>query len=91
MKNIVQALQLRFKTQKKNVNVFVLTEMHRGKQWTKITSKLDSHLKIYFNAEAYLYHNTLQKIYLNLEHFKLFRKSLSTFSAVQKQISMLIC
>lgn len=73
------------------MNVFILTEMHRGKQRRKIVSKLHFHLKIYFDTEAYLYHNTLQTMYLNLEHFKSFRKRLSTCSAVQKQVSTLIC
>lgn len=46
MKIIVQALQSLFKTQRKNLNVFIHTEMRRGKQRTKIMSKLDFHLKI---------------------------------------------
>ena len=74
MKIIVQALQSVFKTQRKNLNVFILKEMHRGKQRTEIMSKLDFNLKIYFDTEAYLYHNTLQTMYLSLEHLNCLEK-----------------
>jgi len=90
MKMIVKVLQSLFKTQRKNLNVFILTDMHRDKQRTKIMSKLDLNLKIYFDTEAHLYHKALQTMYLNLEHFKLFRKRLSAGIIVQKQLSTLI-
>lgn len=56
------------------MKVLVLTKMHRGKHRTKIISKLDSHLKIYFDAEAHLYHFTLQTVYVDLGHLKVFKK-----------------
>lgn len=67
MEIIVKALQSLFKTQRKNLSVSILTEMCKGKQRTMIISKLDFHLKIYFDTKAYLYHNTM---YPNLKYFK---------------------
>lgn len=56
------------------MNIFIMSEMRRGKQRTKIMSKLDFHLEVCFDAETYLYHNTPQALCLKFQHLKLFRK-----------------